>query len=168
MLTPQDRERILALVVVPAGRPPLSMEEFLRGFGSVDGLGLGLNLLRDAVARRDPVDVELSLIVCFRVGMSDGHLALLIELAFADWHRQHEDVAIALGEIRSPSTIDALTHLATWVPDYLDYDDARALATKAIWALGAIDGDAARQALESLACSDDHIVAEGAKAQIEK
>jgi len=39
------------------------------------------------------------------------------------------------------------------------------LATKAIWALGSIRDNAAHRALESLACSEDSIVATGAKAQ---
>lgn len=158
---------MMALAVVP-GRDALSADEFLKGFGTTDGEALGLGLLRDAVGRRHPVDVELALVVCFRFGFSDGHLPLLLTLASADWHQRHEDVATALGKIRSPASVDALAHLDEWVPDYLDYDDARALATKAIWALGSISGDAAHLALESLAQSDDSIVAESAKAQIEK
>lgn len=168
MLTPEERSRVLALTVVPAGREPLSAEDFLRGFGTTDGVGLGLDLLRDAVARRDPVEVELALVVGFKFGFSEGHVPLLVELAFADWHQRHEDVASALKVVCSPESVDALTHLAEWVPGYLDYDDARALATKAIWALGAISGNAARTALESLACAGDSIVAEAAKAQLEK
>ena len=158
---------MMALVVVP-GRETLSADEFLEGFGTTDGEALGLDLLGDAVARHDPVDVELALVVCFRFGFSDDHVPLLLTLAFADWHQRHEDVATALGKIRSPASVEALAHLAEWVPSYLDYDDARALATKAIWALGSITGDAAHQELESLARSDDSIVAESAKAQIEK
>jgi len=86
---------------------------------------LGLDLLRDAVARRDPIDVELSLVVCFKFGFSDDHLSPLLALAFADWHQRHEDVARALGKLRSPASVDALVHLAEWVPGYLDFDDAR-------------------------------------------
>jgi hypothetical protein len=157
----------MALAVVP-GRETLSNDEFLEGFGTTDGEALGLDLLRDAAGRHDPVDVELALVVCFRFGFSDGHVPVLLSLAFTDWHQRHEDVAMALGKLRSPASVEALAHLADWVPSYLEYDDARALATKAIWALGSITGEAAHQALESLARSDDGVVAESAREQLEK
>jgi HEAT repeat protein len=157
----------MALFVVP-GRQPMSNEQFLKKFGAVDGRDLGLDLLRDAVNRRDPVDVELALVVCFRFGFTNDHLQPLLTLAFADWHQRHEDVASALGELRSPASIDALAHLARWVPAYLEYDDARALAVKAIWALGGIGVATARGALTSLADSPSSIVAENAAAQLRK
>ncbi len=123
---------------------------------------------RTAISRRDPVDVELALVVCSRFGFTEDHLQPLLSLAFADWHQQHENVATSLGKIRSPSSVDALAHLAQWIPDYLAYDDARALATKAIWALGCIIDHGAREALESLAKSGDSIVAIGAIAQLQR
>lgn len=166
-MTPEERSRVMALMVVP-GRVAMSTDEFLAGFGAADGEALGLDLLCDAVDRRDPVDVELALVVCFRFEFSNDHVPRLLELAFADWHECHEDVASALGKIRSPMSVGALVHLAQWVPGYLEFDDARALATKAVWALGSISGGAAREALEVLARSDDSIVAENARAQLEK
>lgn len=167
-MTPDERSAVMALVTMPGRRPPLPPDEFLRCFGASDGVVLGLKLLREAVARHDPVDVELALIVCSKFGFTDEHLKPLLELAFADWHQQHENVANALGKIRSPASVNALVHLARWVPDYLAYDDARALATKSIWALGGICDDAARDALESLAHSPDRTVAQGAVAQLQK
>lgn len=158
---------MMALVVVP-GREALSDDEFLERLGRTDGEALGVDLLRDAAARHDPVDVELALVVCFRFGFGDGHVPLLVSLAFADWHQRHEDVAMALGRIRSPESVQALAHLAEWVPSYLEYDGARALATKAIWALGSIGGDAAHRVLGSLTRSGDRLVAENAKAQLER
>ena len=167
-MSPEERSLVMELFVVPGGRQPLSSDEFLCRFGAADGIALGLALLRDAVERRDPVDVELALVVCFRFGFSDAHLEPLITLAFADWHQQHEDVAAALGKLRSPAAVDALVRLAWWVPAYLEFDDARALAVKAIWALGGIGGDAAHGALESLVGSDCGIVAENAVAQLRR
>jgi hypothetical protein len=158
----------MSLVMVPGRPPPMSVEEFLRRFGATNGVALGLDLLRDANDRRDPLDVEMALVVCSKFGFTNEHLQPLLILAVADWHQQHENVASALAKIKSPASVDALMHLALWVPDYLAYDDARALATKAIWALGGIGGDEARLALESLACSNSSIVAEGARAQLQK
>jgi HEAT repeat protein len=166
-MTPDQRALVLALVVVP-GRPALGAEPFLTAFDAQDGEALGLTLLRDAVARRDPVDVELALVVCFRFGLSQQHRDLLHVLASADWHRRHEDVVTALGRLRSPDCVDALLHLAGWVPDYLDFDEARALATEAVWALGSIEGAAAREALEALTEDRDPIVSGGARAQLER
>ncbi|MBD7918826.1 HEAT repeat domain-containing protein [Cellulomonas sp. Sa3CUA2] len=166
-MSPDERSLVLAMVVVP-GREAISAEDFLHRFGASDGEKLGLGLLHDAVDRRDPVDVELALVVCFRFGFSDAHLAPLRSLAFADWHQRHEDVATALGRVGSPGAVGALAHLAEWVPSYLDYDDARALATKAVWALGSIYDPAARRVLESLSRADDGIVARTARAQLER
>jgi hypothetical protein len=167
-MSPGQRSLVRLLYVLPGGPPPLSQDEFLRRFGAPDGVALGLDLLRDAVERRDSLDVELALVVCFKFGFSVGHLQPLLALAFADWRQRHEDVAAALGRLKSPASVDALTHLPRWVPAYLDFDDARALAVKAIWALGGIGGDAAHAALTSLASSGSGVVAENAVAQLVK
>ena len=167
-MTPEERSRIFALTSGPGRRATLSHDEFLRAFGVADGVVLGLELLGDAVARRDRVDVEYALIVGFTFGFSDDHLQLLLALAYADWHVRHEDVASALDQLRDPSSIDALVHLAEWVPSYLEYDDARALATKAIWALGNLRTDAAITALEHLVDAPDVRIRDQANAQLER
>jgi len=167
-MSPEERSLILALVTVPGGPEPLTREEFLRKFGASDGLALGLDLLRDAIGRHDTVDVAFAFVVCFRFGFSDDHLEPLITLAFADWHQSHEDVASALGELSSSSATAALLHLAEWVPSYLEFDDARALAVKAIWGLGSIRSEEAHSALESLSQSKSKIVAENAVAQLQR
>jgi HEAT repeat protein len=168
VVSPEQRSLVMALVMVPGGREPLATDEFLQHFNATDGAVLGLDLLRDAIDRHDPVDVELALVVCFKFGFSHDHLEPLITLAFADWHQRHEDVAMALGRLRVPSSAAALMHLAQWVPSYLEFDEARALAVKAIWALGSIGGEEAHQALESLSQSESKVVAENALAQLQK
>jgi hypothetical protein len=167
-MTSEERSLVMKLVMVPGRPPAISPEEFLRQFGAADGVALGVDLLADAVDRRDAADVEWSLIVCSKFGFTDVHLQPLLSLAFADWHEQHENVASALGIIRSPASVPVLVHLAQWVPGYLRFDNVRALATKAIWALGGIGGDKARLALEGLTRSDSSIVAGGAAAQLRK
>jgi len=167
-VTPEERSRVLALVVAPGGPASLSEAEFLREFGSSDGGQLGLDLLHDAVRRQDSIDVELALIVCFKFGFSTKHLQLLTGLAFAEWHQRHQDVATALGKLGSPTAVEALVHLASWVPGYLSYDNGRALAVKAIWALGALTGEPARNALKELANSHSSAVARAALTQLQK
>lgn len=167
-MTPDERSRVLSLVTVPGGASRATRADFVESFGAADGVSLGLDLLEDAVRRSDPLDVELALVVCFAFGFTKGHRPLLELLAIAEWHQRHEDVASALGRVGSATSIRALTHLARWVPEYLDYDDSRALATKSIWSIGAIAGEHSHRALVELAQSDSPVVAACAKAQLEK
>lgn len=165
-MTPKDRDLIFAFVTVPGSRPAISDMDLLRHFEATDGRSLGLGLLHAALKDRSAVDVEAALIVCSAFGVGSEHLPLLIELLSADWHQQHENVVSLLDRLASPDAVDALLHAATWVPDYLDYDENRALATKAIWALGKINTDESRAALHELVLSDDDVVREEAASQI--
>lgn len=157
---------ISSLAVVPGRGRQGSLEDVLRHFGATDGRSLGLCLLRDAVERRDGLDVEMALIVCAKFGFTMDHLDLLVQLASADWHHKHEDVVSALGQLRSPTAVEALYHAAWWVPDYLDFDESRALAVKAIWALGSTPGPEAEQALKQLLSAEGEVVREAARAQL--
>lgn len=139
-VTPGQRQAIMALVIMPGRDRAGSPEQVLQRFGTDDGQALGLNLLRDAAGRRDELDLELALIVCFTFGFTVGYLDLLIQLAGMDWHLKHEDAVEGLGELRSPLAIDALVDATWWVPQYLAFDESRALARKATWALRAIPG----------------------------
>jgi hypothetical protein len=131
-VTPGDRQVIYGLAFIPGRGRQSSRADVLRHFGTADGHALGLRLLRDAVDRRDGMDVDAALAVCGTFGITADHLELLVQLASADWHRDHEDVATGLDHLRTPAAVDALYHLAWWIPDYLDWDDTRGLARKAI------------------------------------
>jgi len=165
-VSPEQRKSIMALVIVPGRERAGSPEQVLQQFGTDDGQALGLDLLRDAACRQDQLDVELALVVCFTFGFTAGHLDPLIQLAGEDWHFAHEDVVEGLDTLRSPQAVDALERAAWWVPPYLEFDEYRALARKAVWALGAIPGPEARQALTGLLDAEDSIVREGARAQL--
>jgi hypothetical protein len=165
-MTPEDRRVISSLVAVPGRGRRGSPEEVLRHFGSADGRALGLRLLRDAVERQDGMDVEMALIVCATFGFTMDHLGPLVLLASADWHHKHEDVVSALGRLRSPTAVEALYHAAWWVPDYLDFDESRALAVKAIWALGGTPGREAEHALNRLLSAEGEAVRDAARTQL--
>jgi hypothetical protein len=167
-VTPEEERLILSLVIQTDGRRKGSPEEVLRHFGTTDGPGLGLSLLCDAVDRRDGLQVEMALIVCYTFGFTTDHLDSLVRLCFAEWHVKHEDVVSALGQLRMPESVDALYHMTQWIPDYLDYDESRALATKAIWALGGTPGPQAEQALVRLLDSNSEILREGAEVQLQR
>jgi hypothetical protein len=125
-------------------------------------------LLAAAVRCKDGEDVDLALIASFKFGFSLESLQDLLDLMSADWHCRHEDVVTALGTLRSPYSVYALFFATQWVPGYLEFDDARALATKALWALGGIPGEQAASLLKVLANWDDLIIREGAAAQLER
>jgi hypothetical protein len=157
---------IIGLVFIPGRGRQSSRDDVLRYFETTDGHALGLRLLRDAVDNRDEIDVDAALIVCGTFGITADHLDLLVQLASAEWHHKHEDVATALDHLRVPAAVDALYHLAWWIPDYLDWDDTRGLARKAIWALGKTPGPEAEGVLKLLLDEPDQIVRENAAQQL--
>lgn len=167
-MTPDERDLVMSLVVVPGQQHEDHREAVLRHFGATDGSALGAALLNDAVSRQDGVDVEMALVVSSSFGFMEPHLAPLVGLCSADWHQKHEDVVAALGELRNPSAVTALYGATEWVPDYLDFDESRALARKAIWAIGNTPGDEAEAALKRLLGSDDEIVREEAGRQLRR
>ncbi|WP_344183018.1 HEAT repeat domain-containing protein [Kribbella lupini] len=122
--------------------------------------------MTDAIERKDGDDLELALIVCNTFGFSANHLNSLIALTTADWHYKHEDVVAALGGLGDPAAVDTLYTATQWVPTYLDFDEARALARKAVYALGALSGEEADNALRRVLESEDAIVREFAEEQI--
>jgi hypothetical protein len=159
---------IMALIHAPGRGREGSPEDVLRYFGTTDGPQLGLDLLRDAVHRHDDLDLEMALVVCFTFGLMVEHLDLLVQLASADWHRKHEDVVLALDQFRSPAAVDALYHAAWWIPDYLEWDESRALARNAIHALGKTPGSEAFEALTELTSSGSEIVRETASRVLQR
>ncbi|WP_327114022.1 HEAT repeat domain-containing protein [Nocardia sp. NBC_01730] len=168
-MTPEDEKVILGLVYNPSSQTRVgSADEVLRHFGTSDGCELGLTLLKEAAEDRDADGVELALIVSSEFGITTDYLDILVRLSSAEWHYMHEAVVSRLGQLRTSAAVDALYRATTWIPDYLDYDENRALATKAIWALGDTPGPEAEAALVRLRDSDSQIVRQGAEAQIER
>ncbi|MFF5933185.1 HEAT repeat domain-containing protein [Streptomyces sp. NPDC012508] len=166
-MTPEERDLIMGLGVAPCSPPTRTLDEVLAHFGESDGGALALRLLRDAMERQDADDVAMALIVHATANASgEEFLEPLIELFPADWHREYEDIVSMLGRLRSPKTVPTLVLATRWVPEYLDWDENRALAVKAIWALGAIAGPEAREALEGLRDDENEIIRENALRQL--
>src|SRR4051812_48143544 len=88
--------------------------EFCSSIGtSIDGVvGYGVELLRNARVTRDADAVEFGLFLGHRFGITDQHLDVLLQLADADWHKQHENVVGGLALLRSPSSVETLYRLA--------------------------------------------------------
>ncbi|GAA4936854.1 HEAT repeat domain-containing protein [Streptomyces coeruleoprunus] len=166
-MTPEEQDLVMGLVFVPGKGRRRTLDEVLAHFGESDGGVLALRLLRDAMERRDADDVGMALIVKASAGASgEEFLEPLIELSRADWHTRHEDVVSMLGKLRSLKAVPTLGEVARWVPEYLNWDENRALAVKAIWALGAIPGAEAREALEGLRDDENEIIRENAVKQL--
>lgn len=167
-MSPEDRSAIMSLVYVPGHGRQGSPEDVLEHFSETDGAHLGLRLLQQAIERRDATDAELALVACSAFGVTSDHLNALVSLSSADWHRSHENVVRLLGQLQTPNAIDALYGATQWIPEYLDWDDNRSLARNAIWAIGKTAGTDADTALQRLLASDDKIIRDGAREQIER
>ncbi|MGW1468577.1 HEAT repeat domain-containing protein [Streptomyces sp. NPDC002308] len=165
-MTPESKKLVLSLVTYPGTGRKGSPDDVLRHFGTDDGSALGLRLLLDAVKGQDATDVEMALIVAGTFGLTDEYLEPLIDLVSADWHYQHEDIVSLLAGLRTPRAVEALYGATQWVPDYLAFDDSRALAVKAVWGLARTPGPEAKDALTRLLGSDDDIVREQARARL--
>ncbi|MET9955107.1 HEAT repeat domain-containing protein [Streptomyces sp. NPDC006339] len=166
-MTPEEQDLVMGLVFVPGEGRRNTLDEVLAHFGESDGAALALRLLRDAMERRDADDVEMALIVHAAAKASgEEFLEPLIELFPADWHRGYEDIVSILGAFRSPRAVPTLALATRWVPEYLDWDENRALAVKAIWALGAVPGPKAREVLEGLRDDENEIIRQNALNQL--
>ena len=63
--------------------------KFLTETDITDGRTFALQFLRDAIERRDRINVEWGLALAFEFGFSPEHLSLLIGLIDEDWHVSH-------------------------------------------------------------------------------
>jgi hypothetical protein len=145
----------------------ISRGEFLRGFESSEpGDALTLRLLEAACRQKNPEDVSLGLAVGFVFGFVSVHKAILCNLAKVEWHQSHEDVISALDELRDAGLVDLFYEATQVIPKYLEYDDARALAVKAIWALGNIGSRLADEKLQIISQSNNPILRDAALHQL--
>ncbi|MEV7281104.1 HEAT repeat domain-containing protein [Streptomyces sp. NPDC093111] len=166
-MTPEEQDLIMDLAVGLGDGPTRTLDEVLAHFGESDGQAFALRLLQGAIERQDADDVEMALIVRRASDASvEEFLEPLIELFPGEWHRDHEDIVSLLGTLHSPRTVPTLVLATRWVPEHLDYDEFRALAVKAIWALGGIPGPEAQEALEGLRDDENEIIRENALKQL--
>jgi len=188
----EQRKLCRDLIIFPVKGRKISKEEFLRRFpsavsrkggppkwlrgflpGSIPRLvfsakqgALAVRWLQEAYQARNDDDLSCALIIGFSFGFAPEHRETLQRLIDEDWHQSHESAVSALVKIPSADNVDALFRATQWIPKYLEYDEFRALAVKAIWALGAIPGDAAQNKLEVLAQSENEILRTNAMKQL--
>lgn len=125
-------------------------------------------LLESAYNSKNDEDVEYALFIVFAFNLfSDAFLEILCNLIIVDWHFQHEDICLILQKIKSPNSVNALYKASLLNLEYLSYSDASPLARKCVWALGGIKTEESKEKLELLSKSDDELIRNTAKYQLE-
>ena len=97
----------------------------------------------------------------------DPYLDLLNKLILCDWHGQHENVAIALDEIRSPISVEFLYKAILLKHDCLAWDENFAFERKCVWALAKIGTLEAKEKLNQLKNCDNELISGWAKKRIQ-
>lgn len=149
-MTPEEQALVFRLAASTAHGPQITREDFKARVGINEPTEWALLQLEDAIRRRDSDDAEAALLVSGFFGFDRRWIPIYQELLQSDWHHLHEDAAETLGQFRDPSSVPSLVHAAHHVPEYLEYDEARSLASKAIHSLGKIPGPEAEAALHAL------------------
>ena len=148
------REKLLASLGLSAGAPA---QVFAREY------------IERAVESRNADDFEWGLTLAFHFGFAPELKPLLREQIDQTWHKRHEDLVQALDwEFQDPENAPAFYRATQFVPDYLEFDETRALAVKAIWGLGNIGGEEATAMLQQLAASDIEPIRDNARKQLKR
>ena len=168
-MTEEQRRLCGALTILPNGFRRISKEDFSKQFPTaLENDKLASNWLDEAYRLRSADDLNCALAIGFTFGFAPSHKDVLGRLLDADWHYSHEDIVSALQTWPTADTVEVLFRATQWIPKALEYDDARALATKAIWALGKIPSSEAVAKLETLANSSNAILRRTAEEQLKR
>ena len=168
-MTEEQRKLCRGLIVQFNGKRTTEPDAFLRQFPTaVEDGKLAARWLDEAWQAENTGDLECAMLVGFSFGFDRRHVEVLCRLLDVDWHYCHEDAVSALGHVCAEEAVDALFRATQWVPRSLAYDDARALAVKAIWALGNLTSAAAEAKLQVIARSDNAILQNAAAEQLHR
>jgi hypothetical protein len=149
----------------------ITLEEVISRFGTDDGVALGLRLLSEAIEAERSEDIECSLSLCWGFGFVSEHLPLLVKLTRLDCHINHEDVIRALDfelKFRTPEACDVFYDAVFFVPEYLEWDENRALARKALFGLGNIHSELSEARIREISVCDDEVLRDLAWEQIDR
>lgn len=126
-------------------------------------------LLEIALLENEADDVEYLLVAIFHFELFvEDYVDILCKLMNDTWHFQHENIAMIFQKIKSPKTIDCLYNAALTQFEYLEFDEAFALAVKCIWALGDINTLESREKLKLLTQSEYKIIKDNAINQLNR
>lgn len=128
-----------------------------------------IEMMKSSLAKEDATLLEYAIYLTY---IYEEHLKdyvyLLNRLLICGWHYSHEDIAWQLQQAKSPTSIKYLYDTVYAKYDYLDYDEAYALAVKCIWGLGDIRTEEAIERLKILTSSENEIIKKNALYQIER
>jgi HEAT repeat protein len=122
--------------------------------------------LETAIRQRNPELVESAVSATFPTPHPIQAPALIL-LAEASWHQRHEDVVLALQDLRCPDAVGALERTTFSVYEYLAYDEHSGLARKCTWALADIGTPEAHQALSRIATCNNPTIAGYARKRLD-
>lgn len=126
-------------------------------------------MLNYAYKQHSDVNVETALYLVFTYELfSENYIDVLNNIILCDWHEQHENIAMLVQRLKSPKSVYYLYVSINQKYSYLEYDDSYALAVKCIWALGDIGNEEAKEYLMKLLNSENEIIVENAKKQLER
>lgn len=115
----------------------LSKAEFEQAFPVAEAIEQSIRrFLRGAAETRDADALEATLVLIAIYGMEDSYVEPLVDVLRQPWHRSYEDIVLTLGNTLDARICEVLYEMTRTVPSYLEWDDNRALARKATYALG--------------------------------
>lgn len=129
-----------------------------------------LNELDDILINHDRESLDYLIILSCNLGVTKKIALHLCEFLIVDWHRQHEDLArLFQDKIHLPESIDFLVKAMMLKFDYLfEQDDYEPFVTKCMYAIASLQTEASKLKLKELAISNNAIVKEAAKYQLER
>lgn len=159
-------ENMLSLILKKNDKDTFLMKENLNQENLTSKIRL---MLSDICMEKDAAKLEI--ILCVLISFEEIQHELvdyLNQIILMDWHKQHENLAMILQNIKSPTSVESLYCTVYKRYSYLAYDESYALAVKCIWALGAIKDEYAIEKLEQIVVSaDNSIIKENAIKQLE-
>jgi hypothetical protein len=153
-------------LVVQLMRKTISNEQFAKEFDCSSSNIKDLLEVAYQEENADDVDYLLFLVFSFNLVTAD-YSDLLCRLMDAEWHYKHEDIASLFQQNRFHQGVDYLYNAALTQHEYLDFDEAFALAVKCIWALGAINTPDSIRKLELLTESENEVIRNNAVYQLD-
>ena len=125
-------------------------------------------LLKYSIEKKHSRNIEFALyLVAIYELEYNPYLDLLNKLILCGWHRQHENVASALDEIRSPKSTKFLYKAILLKHDCLAWDENFAFERKCVWALAKIGTLEAKEKLNQLKNYDNELISGWAKKRIQ-
>jgi len=158
-MTSQERNLVIDLAVKRISEP-----EFLSQFSANPRRDIECvqRALHQALLRQENDDVECALLLGFHFGFGDGCKDVLRDVLMADWHTQHENVVLALQDLKDEEAVECLYQTALKRFAYRHYDESESLAVKCIWALKKLNTPPAIEKLRLLTKSENAVIRQNA------